>query len=107
MNYHLRTYDQSPPGLYSYAATEGSIRIVIPPQPVIESVAKTLADIRGANRLPRASVKEALQDVDGFTCARLGNDPAWCVPSNGMIVSLSSASPIIAPPCSGCGAPIE
>ena len=100
--YQLRGYDQTPPGGYPYQDPSGKL---FPSLPLIESQAQTVAAWRSANGKPRATVKEALQDVDHYQCARLGNMGNFCVPCGGPAgVSLNVSSPIVAPPCKGCGA---
>ena len=108
MAYRLRTYDESPPGLYRFAATEGGIKLTAGPSPMIEAAARELANKRAANGLPRSGIKDALVDIDRYTCARLGNMPRYCIQVDGenMAPALSSASPIITP-CSGCGAKVH
>lgn len=106
MKYRLRSYDQAPPGGYPYTQTKG-IRREFPSVPMIEHQAQIVASFRKANGLPRASVQEALSDIDCQQCLRLGNMPAFCVPSDSAnIVALNQSSPIVAPPCKGCGAPV-
>lgn len=111
MKYRLRSYDLAPPGGYPYTQTDG-IRREFPSQPLIEAQAQIVANFRKANGLSRGTVKEALEDVDTFTCHRLGGMSQFCVPrdqSPGAATqyALSAASPVIAPPCKGCGAPVQ
>lgn len=105
--YRLRSYDVSPPGGYPYLQTDG-IRREFKSQPLIEAQAQVVAGFRKANGLSRSSVIEALQDIDHFTCRRLGNMAGFCVPcdqTNPGKTALSSTSPIVNP-CHGCGAPV-
>lgn len=105
MRYRLRTYEISPPGGYPF------IQQGYPPfpaQPMIEAQAKIVSNFRKGNGLPRASIPEALADVDCYQCQRLGNMPQWCVPADSANqVALPQTAPIIAPPCQGCGAPVQ
>ena len=103
MSYHLRSYDATPPGAYRYEQTEGIPR-VFPASPVIEDLAGAVSRFRAANGLPRSSFLEALQDVDHYTCAGLGNNPAYCVSGDSQSVALNASSPQLNP-CRGCGAP--
>lgn len=106
--HRLRTYDQAPPGGYPFVQTEGIGRN-FPSIPMIEDQAKAVSAFRAGNGLPRASLKEALEDVDCYTCQRLGNMGAFCVevsPGAPKTVALNESSPIVAPPCKGCGAKV-
>jgi hypothetical protein len=104
MKYRLRSYEMTPPGGYPYEQTEG-IHRKFRSEPVIEMQAQIVASFRRANHLPRASALEALQDIDAYTCQRLGNMPAYCVSTEQPVpaVALGSTSPLVAP-CGGCGA---
>lgn len=105
--FRLRTYEVSPPGGFIYQQTQGITRKF--KGPLIEAIAGQVADFRKANGLPRASVREALEDVDHYTCERLGNMAQWCVSCDpkDRIVALAPTHPIVAPPCAGCGAPVQ
>jgi hypothetical protein len=107
MKYRLRSYELTPPGGYPYAQTEGIPR-QFPSQPLIEAQAQMVASFRRANKLPRATALEALQDIDCYTCQRLGNMPGFCVATDQPtpVVALNQTSPIVAPGCGGCGAPL-
>lgn len=108
MKYHLRSYDLSPPGGFPYEQTEG-LRKNFPSLPLIEDQAKAVSAFRTRNGLARAGLREALEDVDRFQCLRLGNMPAFCVPCDQAkgSIALNQSSPIVAPPCHGCGIPIN
>ncbi len=43
------------------------------------TLAQEIADFRTGNELPRATAKEALTDIENYTCTRLHGDPNWCV----------------------------
>lgn len=108
--FRLRSYDESPPGLFRYSAVENGIKLKFGPSPMIEEVARMLSQARKANNLPRSEVKQSLEDVDQQTCARLGNMPRYCVPCEqtpgaAPIIGLGSSSPIVTP-CGGCGAKV-
>lgn len=109
--FRLRSYELAPPGGYPYIQQNG-IRREFPSQPLIEAQARIVSDFRKANGLSRPSVREALEDIDAQTCQRLGNMPQFCIPCNqpagqAQVVALSNSSPIVAPPCAGCGAPVQ
>ena len=98
----LKTYEVTPPGGYPYREDDGR---KFAASPMIEDTAKSVASYRAANNRPRASVREALEDVDRYTCQRLGNMPQWCLcneHAEGQI-ALGSSSPIVSG-CKGCGA---
>lgn len=104
--HRLRTYDVTIPGGYCFEQ-DGKTFIC---QPLIEAQARAVAVWRAANGKPRATVQEALVDVDHYNALRLGNNPTYCVPINltaPNTLSLNNSSPIIAPPCHGCGAPVK
>lgn len=109
--YRLRSYDAVPPGGYSYEQTTGIYR-AFSSQPLIEAVAQAVSAFRKGNGLPRSSVQEALQDVDAYTCARLGGMSAWCVDTNpkSKIVALNPSVSVVAGGargCRGCGVPVH
>ena len=109
MTYRLRSYEAPLPGNYPYEQTEG-IHRRFAAQPIIEAQAQIVSTFRKANGLPRASIGECLQDVDSYQCQRLGNHPTWCTscdPNSPRPVAMLPSNPNIAPPCAGCGAPIQ
>lgn len=100
MRYRLRTYEISPPGGYVFPD--------FPAQPMIEALAVMVSNRRKGNGEARASIPESLADVDCYQCQRLGNMAQWCVPADSPNqVALPETAPIIAPPCKGCGAPVQ
>ncbi len=42
------------------------------------TLAEEIADFRKGNGLPRASAREAIDDIEAATCQRLHDDPNWC-----------------------------
>jgi len=106
MPWQLKTYGHSPPGNYQYVQTVGHHH-VFNASPSIEETAKGVSQFRSANRLPRASLAECLEDIDLFTCARLGNHPDWCWQSEQTFAQTHSAHIFLRPPCSSCGKPVE
>lgn len=104
--FRLRTYDVSPPGGYPFHE-EGPKPRSFHAEPVIEAQARTLLGYRKGNSLPRASYAECLQDVDRYTCKRLGNNPLFCVSceSNSTAIAVAANAPGLQP-CSGCGAKV-
>jgi len=105
----LRSYDINPPGNFFYVQTQG-IKHVFASHPIIEGLAKEVSSFRAANKLPRASVQQALEDVDHWNAARLGCHNSWTVPINSVAETKTTAMPVSSPyvtkPCKGCGATI-
>jgi hypothetical protein len=66
-----------PPGEFLYEQTEG-IQRKFPSTPLIRHQADAVSEFRKANGLPRSDFASCLQDVDCFTCQRLGNNPRYC-----------------------------
>ena len=97
----LKTYEVTPPGGYPYLEPDGH---KFGSSPMIEDTARRVAAYRASNGRPRASVREALEDVDQYTCQRLGNMAQWCLCNDQAAgnVSFGPSSPIITP-CRGCG----
>lgn len=75
--FRLKRHDQAPPGEYPYEQTVG-LRKKFPKTVDIYGQAQAVADFRKGNNLPRGTFEEALQDIDEYTCVRLGNMPRWC-----------------------------
>src|ERR1044071_5844521 len=105
MRFRLRSYEESPPGGYPYTQRRG-IKRNFPSVPVIEEQPRIVADFRAGNGIPRATIAEALEDIDAWTCWRLGNMRQYCVPVDDEArasVALGVSSAIVQP-CAGCGA---
>jgi len=102
----LKTYEITPPGGYPYEEADGSKKY--PSSPMIEDVARQVAAYRAKNKRPRASLRESLEDVDAFTCRRLGNMAQWCLCNDQAAgqVSFGPGSPIVDPTCKSCGAAV-
>jgi hypothetical protein len=103
--FRLRTYDQNPPGGFVFPKPGGGFWSA----PIVEALAQQMSSYRKGNGKPRDSVRECLEDADHYQCQRMGNDPRYCVPCQGAsnVVALGQTNPIIAPPCAGCGAPVQ
>lgn len=101
----LKSYDAVPPNCYSYTQTEGIVRR-FGREPVIEALAKAVSAFRQGNRLPRASIRETLEDVDEYNAVVvLGCDARWTNRTETGGVALAEGSGVLAG-CKGCGAPI-
>lgn len=68
----------------------------------LKQQAERVSAFRAKNGLPRASVAETMDDIDLFTCARLGGMSAYCSDAD----SPRSAVQVARHGCSGCGAKI-
>jgi hypothetical protein len=73
----LISHEKCPPGEFYYTQSEGLSK-KFANTPLIGELATKIASFRAANKLARSTVSDALQDIDAFTCARLGNNPDWC-----------------------------
>lgn len=106
--FRLRTYENTPPGGYVFDEY-GSKPHHFRGEPMIEALAKQVSAYRRANGLPRASYREAIEDVDRQTCSRLGNNLTYCIQAevNDGVVALASNAPGLNGGCKGCGAPIS
>jgi hypothetical protein len=73
----LKTITNFPPGGFTYTQPETKMefRQYLP----LRDQAAAVADHRKANALPRATLSEAMQDIENWTCQRLNNDPEWCI----------------------------
>lgn len=97
----LITYSPMPPGQFPYVQTEG-ITHKFPGDCDIMLQAKRVHDFRKGNNLPRKSLEECLEDIDRYTCARLGNDPLFCTEIEN--VSFVTIHPNVAKGgCATCG----
>jgi hypothetical protein len=107
--FRLKAYSPSPPGAFWYEFTFKGKKHTLGPFPIIEDLASALSDFRTKNGLRRASKLEALIDCDHFQCTRLGNMPQFCVEceSSANVVAMAATAPLMAPPCRGCGAPVN
>ncbi len=99
MSFRLRSYDYTPPGGYCFPG--------FPCAPMIEPLARQVAAFRKGNGQPRASYREALEDVDGYQCASRGNNPQFCIEctAGNPQIALAENAPGLAP-CATCGAPV-
>lgn len=106
--YRLRSYENSPPGAYPFTEFSSKPRN-FRSQPMLEAQAKIVWGYRRANGLPRATYKEAIEDIDRQTCQRLGNNPLYCIECSSDSpheVALSESTPGLNGPCKGCGVPV-
>lgn len=55
--------------------------------------AAAIADFRKGNGLPRATQREALEDLEEATCLRLHDDPQWCIKKKSSVVRPAVSRP--------------
>lgn len=70
----------------------------------MRALGRRVASFRKANSIARDTFPEALEDVDAFTCSRLGNDPKWCRDNEASFAQVHAYEIIPVKPCAGCGA---
>lgn len=106
MNFKLKSYDVVPPNCFSYEQTQGIARS-FHREPVIEAVAKAVSAFRKGNGLPRAGLRESLEDVDWYNATVvLRGDPRFTSPTSGPAVAVGDTAAILNEGCKGCGAPV-
>ena len=98
----LKSHHQPIPNNYVFTQTTGILH-TFPPSPLIDEVAKTVSAFRVANKLPRASLQESLQDVDQFQCAARNNNPIWCFECHAPYERHHQNHPFFRTGCPGCG----
>lgn len=60
-----------------------------------------VSQYRLANGLPRSSLAETMEDIDAYTCQRLGGNPRWCFDTD---KGYTTAHPQLAKGgCGSCG----
>ena len=108
----LRSYEVNPPGGYLYVQTQG-VKRNFPAEPLIEAQAKIVSAFRAGNNLPRANVRQCIEDIDRFNAQRLGCNRQWTVPINSTgetkTISLANTHPLVSASgggCKGCGATV-
>jgi hypothetical protein len=75
--FRLLSHDNCPPGEFRYDQEFNGRFKKFGPTPLMGELAARVANFRAGNKLPRATQMEALEDIDLFTCQRLGNSPRW------------------------------
>ncbi len=72
------------------------------PSPTINEPARRLSAFRTSNVLPRAGITESTEDIDAYTCQRLGNNDTWCYNTD---KPYGEVNPTALPPapCATCG----
>jgi hypothetical protein len=106
--FRLRSYETNPPGGFPYVQPDPKSHS-FSAQPQIEFQARIVLSYRNSNGLPRSTYAECIEDIDRYTCARMGNNPTYCIPCNPeqpSVIALASTAPGIGGPCTGCGAKV-
>lgn len=78
----LRSLSTVPPGGWRFQQTlpDGSVKAWAS-MGLVGELAAQIADFRKGNGLERATVRDALHDIEEATCARLHGDREWCTES--------------------------
>lgn len=96
----LITYDTFPPGQFWYK--DPNREKIFGGSHGAREQAKRVSDFRRGNGFPRASVVDALEDIDAFTCERLRYDPRWVQDTD--IPFVQGTGLATSTPCATCGA---
>jgi hypothetical protein len=105
--YRLNSYDSVIPNGYYYVQTINGKNRTCGPSPSVEDVARCALAFRTGNGLARASFTEALQDVNEYTCARLGNTSSYCTQCDEEGFLQANARIPGVKPCGSCGVPVS
>ncbi len=101
----LCDHHRVPPGEYWYeqdfTAGGRNLHKRWKPTPDVGGLAAKVAVFRKGNNLPRSSVVDALEDIDAYTCNRLGNNPKWVMDTETAWDQLVAAAH--GPNCKTCG----
>lgn len=93
-----------PPGGFPFSEVVNGVEMKIPCIGLdFASQAREVLKFRRGNGLPRATFEECFDDLNTYTCRRLGCDPAHC--SDGTRPTANMA-PIPVSKCSSCGAKV-
>ena len=98
----LKSYNNTLPNNYGYTQTTG-IHHRFANNPVIEEVVKAVSAFRIANRLPRASLAETLEDVDRYNCAVRNNSPEYCWDCPDSFEGVRANHRFVTQGCATCG----
>lgn len=70
---------QFPPGGFPFVETVNGLRFEYPDIGLdVGQQSLAILKVRKSNGLPRATIDEAVDDLNAFTCQRLGCDPTYC-----------------------------
>jgi hypothetical protein len=100
----LYQFTPFPPGSFPYSQVWKGVEYKFPDEGLdIQTQAARILKFRRANGLPGATFDETLDDLNVYTCQRLGNDPKWC--GDGQRVA--QVQKVQSRGCGGCGAVLK
>lgn len=102
--FHLISHEKCPPGEFWYRQTFPKGVKQWGSTPEMRALGRKVANFRTANGLPRDSFAEALEDIDQFTCNRLGNNPRYCRDTDAPFAEVHAYDIVPVKPCVTCGA---
>lgn len=98
----LYSFSPFPPGAYPYEQVFNGKIYKFPDMGLnIEQQALKIQQFRAANGIPRSTLAETIEDLNEFTCARLGNDPKWCGDGKRAVSKIAQRTQRRG--CAGCG----
>jgi hypothetical protein len=97
----LIAFTPFPPGAFPYSQVWQGKQYNFPDIGLdIVSQAAVIFKFRKANGLPNATLDQTIEDLNVYTCQRLGNDLRWC----GDGTNVARAQQTKSSGCRGCGA---
>jgi hypothetical protein len=100
----LKSYNTIPPGGWRYEQPETKWKLKN--MGSVNDAVGEMLEQRRFNNLPRATRQECLEDLDAYTCQRLGGDLAWCVDGDAQKKTSSWPQPPVANPA-GAGSLLQ
>lgn len=97
----IRT-DIFPPGGYPFFQPETDYKFK--GMTDFETQARLISAHRKGNNLARSTLAECLEDLDAYTCARIGNDPRFCYTMTPNQRPTAAVVRSVQAKCGGCGA---
>ncbi len=73
------------------------------PSPLIDQIAKEYLTFLRGNKLPGADYAQIVEQIDAYTCERLGNSPQFCYDSEARVSQNSPTVMASRGRCAGCG----
>jgi hypothetical protein len=100
----LIAFTPFPPGSFPFKETHNGITYDFPDVGLdIQMQSAKIASFRKANGFPRASLSEATEDLNVYTCRRLGCDPRFCSDGTQPVAIMSFPQ---SKGCRSCGAKV-
>ena len=99
----LRNHTNCPPGQFVYRQDHNGTQHKFGPSPLINEVAKAISQFRTGNKLARADLRSCIEDVDRYTCQRLGGNARWCLDTDKTYAEVRP----VKTGCGGCGAKVK